>query len=248
MRCLFSPQPWYAVFHSLLSILRSTHCRQTHQYIALDAIPMVQTEAGKRLAKLLLNHYDRYLSGAMDPDTRFRDFQNHVIHVTDGYWGGAPRVAHKWYDRMQRYLREQRYSDAAHAAGVISHYFTDPLQPLHTQQCEREKVLHRPIEWVVSTQYKALFQTWKRNDLRIVFELSDRCGWLGEAILHGARFSHRRYNQVLDEFDLIQALEDPASRFPFGIAPHIRGTHWACGDGMGPSLGACSGRCGGNTQ
>ena len=167
-----------------------------------------------RLAKLLLKHYDRYLTGAIDPDVRFRDYQNHVIHVTDGYWGGAPRVAHKWYDRMQRYLRERRYSDAAHAAGVVSHYFTDPLQPLHTKQCDRERVLHRPIEWTVSRNYQALFQTWKQNDLRVVFELSDGPSWLGEAILHSARFSHRRYDQVLDEYDLIQGLDNPRLGLP----------------------------------
>lgn len=202
------------MINPIQSILRSAHCRTTHHYFALDALPLVQTDAGMRLTKLLLKHYNRYLMGAIDPDVRFRDYQNHVIHVTDGYWGGAPRVAHKWYDRMQRYLREQRYSDAAHAAGVVSHYFTDPLQPLHTKQCDRERVLHRPIEWTVSQNYKTLFQAWKQNDLRIVFELSDGPGWLGEAILHSARFSHRRYNQLLDEYDLIRGIDDPRQGFP----------------------------------
>jgi hypothetical protein len=196
---------------ALHSILRTTHCCSTHHYFAIDALPMVQTDAGKRLVSLLLRHHRRYLNGATDPDTRFRDFQNHVVHVTDGYWGGAPRVAHQWYDRLQRYLREHRYSDAAHAAGVLSHYFTDPMQPLHTQQCERERVLHRPIEWSIANAYDEILCCWREDELRVVFQLSGGPAWLGEAILHGARFANRRYRQLLEGYDLETALTDPAA-------------------------------------
>lgn len=193
----------------LISILRAAHCRSTHHFFAIDALPMVQTEPGKRLVRVLLRHHDRYLVGAKDPDTRFRDFQNHVVHVTDGYWGGAPRVAHAWYDRMQRYLRSDRYADAAHAAGVLSHYFTDPMMPLHTQQSEVEKILHRPIEWSITKSYESIFRTWQEDKMRIVFNLSDSTGWLGEAILHGARFANRSYFPLLETYDLDRGRVDP---------------------------------------
>lgn len=197
--------------HPILSILRAAHCHSTHHYFAIDAIPLVQTEAGKRLTSQLLYHHARYLRGAKDPDIRFRDFQNHVIHVTDGYWGGAPRVAHVWYDRMQRYLRHDRFGDAAHAAGVLSHYFTDALQPLHTQQCDREKVLHRPIEWSITKAYHDIYRRWKENDLRIVFQLSGDPSWLGEAMLHGARFANRKYWSLIESYDLVSGAENAAS-------------------------------------
>ncbi|MFK8115152.1 MAG: DUF4332 domain-containing protein [Rubripirellula sp.] len=202
----------------LIAFLRAAHCSNTHHYFAVDALPLVQTDAGRRLAKLLVRHHHRYLLGTIDPDIRFRDYQNHVIHVTDGYWGGAPRVAHKWYDRMQRYLREDRFSDAAHAAGVLSHYFTDPLHPLHTQQCARERVLHRPIEWSINQAYTQIYQDWQQDGHRVVFQLSDRPGWLGEAILHGARFANQKYDQLLDEYDLPNALHQ--SRV--GLNSHLR--------------------------
>ncbi|TWU58447.1 hypothetical protein Poly51_12250 [Rubripirellula tenax] len=186
----------------LHSILRAAHCRSTHHYFAIDALPMVQTDAGKRLVDVLLRYHGRYLTGAKDPDVRFRDYQNHVIHVTDGYWGGAPRVAHVWYDRLQRKLRSGKLGDAAHAAGVLSHYFTDPMMPLHTQQCEREKVLHRPIEWSITRSYDEIFRAWREDEMRVVFTLSNNVGWLGEAILHGARFANRSYAPLLDTYDL----------------------------------------------
>ncbi len=202
----------------LLSILHAAHCRSTHHFFAVDALRLVQTESGIRLARHLVRHHDRYLTGAKDPDTRFRDFQNHVVHVTDGYWGGAPRVAHKWYDRLQNHLRNDRFREAAHAAGVLSHYFTDPMQPLHTQQCDREKVLHRPIEWSITKSYPAIFRCWKEDAMRVVFQLSDGPGWLGEAILHGARFANRKYWPLLDGYDLDRGANDP----PAGLNADMR--------------------------
>ncbi|TWU58317.1 DUF4332 domain-containing protein [Rubripirellula reticaptiva] len=193
----------------LFLILRAAHCRSTHHFFAIDALPLVQTDAGQRLARVLLRHHDRYLRGAKDPDTRFRDFQNHVVHVTDGYWGGAPRVAHLWYDKLQNHLRAGRYSDAAHAAGVLSHYFTDPMMPLHTQQCEREKVLHRPIEWSVTRSYESILTVWRDDPARTVFNLSNNIGWLGEAILHGAKFANRSYFPLLDTYDLERGRAHP---------------------------------------
>ncbi len=193
----------------LVKVLRNSHCFSTHQFFAVDAIPLVQTDAGKRLARILLRHHDRYLAGAIDPDVRFRDFQNHVIHVTEGYWGGAPRVAHAWYDRLQKYLRTNRYGDAAHAAGVLSHYFTDVLQPLHTEIGPTERVLHGPFECSVRENYRRIYQNWAANELRVVFQLSGGQGWLGEAMLHAARFAHRKRRFLLNDYDLGKAVNDP---------------------------------------
>ncbi len=197
----------------LLTILRASHCPSTHHYFAIDSLPMVQTDAGIRLRRLLLRHHDRFLAGAMDPDLRFRDFQNHVIHVNDGYWGGAPRVAHRWYDRMQRYLRTDRFGDAAHAAGVLSHYFTDVMQPLHTAVCDRERVYHRPLECRIAESYDTIFRCWKEDEMRVVFQLSNRAEWLGEAMLHGARFASQKRELLLDSGAVEGEVIRPAGGF-----------------------------------
>ncbi len=204
--------------HPLLSILRAAHCRSTHHYFAIDALPLVQTDAGTRLVRQLMRHHKQYLVGAKDPDTRFRDFQNHVVHVADGYWGGAPRLAHKWYDRLQGDLERGEYSRAAYAAGVLSHYFTDPIQPLHTGQSERETVVHRPIEWSICQSYESLLKQWQDDELRIVFQLSEGPGWLGEAILHAARFAHRKYAVLVDTYNLERGIARP----PEGLSAESR--------------------------
>ena len=191
-------------------VVRRGFCDQTYQRFALDALPLVQSDGGRRLCSWLLRHYRRYLRGAVDPDRRFRDFQNQIIHVRDGYWGGGPRVAHQWYDRLVQHLVAGRYRKAAHAAGVLSHYFTDPIQPLHTDHSALEEVLHAPIEWSISRAYARIFRRWQTHDLRIVFQLSENPTWLGEAMLQSARYSHRRFEQLLRGYRLDAAIRNPA--------------------------------------
>ncbi len=195
--------------HPLLAIVRAAHCRSTHHYFAIDALPRVQTEAGQRFVRHLMRHHDRYLTGAKDPDVRFRDFQNHVVHVADNYWGGAPRMAHKWYDRLQQAIERGDYREAAYATGVLSHYFTDPFQPLHTGQTPREGVVHRPIEWSINQSYESILSRWQDDELKVVFQLSDQPAWLGEAILHGARFAHRHYDMLVNTYRLERGVRKP---------------------------------------
>jgi hypothetical protein len=186
----------------LLSVLRAAHCRSTHHFFVIDSTKYVDTAAGRRLVNLLLKHHERFLAGAKDPDDRFRDFQNHCVHVRTGYWGGAPRLAVTWYDRIRDYLVQGRYGDAAYAAGVMSHYFTDPLQPLHTAQNEREPLVHRAMEWSIRCCYDEIFNRWIDDEYRVVFQLGGSEAWLAEAILKGARFANHSYDRLVESYDL----------------------------------------------
>lgn len=193
----------------LTTVLRAAHCRSTHHYFAIDSAEQVVTDAGRRLSRVLLRHHERYLAGATDPDERFRDFQNHYVHVGDDYWGGAPRLAVTWYERLKGYLVQQRYADAAYAAGVFSHYFTDPLQPLHTGHSDREAAVHRALEWSVFCSYQAMFRRWQRDELRAVFVLGDSDTWLAEAIYRGARFANHSYDRLVQSYDLQRGSVQP---------------------------------------
>ena len=145
----------------------------------------------------------------MDPDDRFRDYHNHLLHVRDGYWGGAPRVAHQWYDRLQKYLRAERFRDAAHAAGVLSHYVTDVIQPLHTISNDREAVIHRPLEWSIDQSYDRIIQKWHDDELKVSIQLSDSPGWLGSLMMHAARYAHERSDQIVRRYRFQEGVRNP---------------------------------------
>ncbi len=193
----------------LRKLLRTTHRRHTHQRFALDACAEVTSPAGQRLVRLLLRHHRRYLQGALAPDLRIRDFHNHVVHAGDGYWGGGPAKATRWHDWMQDQLAHRAWSDAAHTAGILSHYFTDMLQPLHTDHSDREQLIHRPFEYSVAKAYDLVFRRWQQNANQVRFELAAGDGWLAAAMLQSARLAHREFQPIVDGYQLEMAVDDP---------------------------------------
>ncbi len=201
--------------HPLIDRLRRTLATSTHHHFALDAITLIDTAAGHRLGRRLLRHPIDYLRGSRDPDVRFRDYHNHVVHTDAGYWGGAPRVAHVWYDRLVRRLRDRRWSSAAHAAGVLTHYVSDPMMPLHTADCPVGAVLHRPIEWSICRGYESLRARWQADPDRLIGRLGDGPGFLGEAILRAAQAAGHHRRVLLDDYDLTLARRDAAA----GLGP-----------------------------
>ena len=97
--------------------------------------------------RLFLKHAETYMLGAKARDDVFKDFKNHVLHPRDGFWGGAPATARAWYGKTVAALKASDWDGAVYAAGVLSHYVTDPVQPFHTGQSEAENSIHRAFEW-----------------------------------------------------------------------------------------------------
>ncbi|MFK8113250.1 MAG: DUF4332 domain-containing protein [Rubripirellula sp.] len=197
----------------LITILRAAHCRSTHQFFVVDAIPLVTTPAGQRLGTQMLRNYKRYLVGAKAPDKDFRDFRNHVLHVQDDHWGGAAKKAEEWYGQLIRKIREGEWSDAAYCAGVLSHYFTDPLMPLHTAQSKKESIVHRPLEWSVTKSYDRILKCYQQGRHKIVFQIARQDGWLSDAVVKGAELSNRYYDFLIDRYDLEVGAKRPEQGF-----------------------------------
>ncbi|MEM6366247.1 MAG: zinc dependent phospholipase C family protein, partial [Planctomycetota bacterium] len=189
---------------TIAQIVRQFHCHGTHHHFAIDALPCVETPAGKRLVSWLIYHHRDYLRGAVDPDQRFCDFHNHILHVDDGYWGGAPRVAHQWYRRLQTHLRAERFRDAAHSAGVLSHYVTDMLQPLHTVSNDREALVHQPLEWSIDQSYERIYRVWIEQKSEIVIQLSSHPAWLGSLMMHTAQHAHQYAEQLVRQYSFAE--------------------------------------------
>ncbi|KAA5542758.1 hypothetical protein FYK55_14660 [Roseiconus nitratireducens] len=196
---------------TLHRIVRRTRCVQTHQRFAIDALPLVATAGGTRLASWLLVHHAQYLRGAIDPDIRFRDYHNHVIHVREGCWGAAPRVARHWYFRLQQHLRSQNFAQAAYSAGVLSHYFTDVFQPLHTACSERENLVHGPLEWSIEQAYDQILGCWQTDPSRMVMPTIHQTDWLTGMMLHGAKRAGQHFDLLSERYRLLRVFENPTA-------------------------------------
>jgi len=204
----------------LFHVVFSTACRGTHPRLALDALRHLRMADAEAWSDLVLNYHAEYRAGSLAPDVQFKDFANHVLHVGDATgnaaggkpWGGAIAAARRWYATTVDALRRQAWSEAVYAAGVLSHYVSDPFMPLHTGQSESEAIVHRAIEWCIFRSYGELqhILDWDQGGYPRI-EASRAGDWLARLIEQGAELANESYQPVIDHFDLAAAVKDPAA-------------------------------------
>ncbi|HXF55316.1 MAG TPA: zinc dependent phospholipase C family protein, partial [Hyphomicrobiaceae bacterium] len=193
----------------LFRILSAIYARGTHHKLALDALRHLESGHAERWQRLLLRHVQQYLRGSKAPDDEFKDFKNHVLHVHDGYWGGAPDAAERWYATLVEELKGERWADAAFAAGVLGHYYTDPIQPFHTAQSEAENNIHRAVEWSIAKCYDELKRLAEAGAERPAIRPGDDPNWLRDLVCQGAETSNRYYEKLIAHYDFNRAVVDP---------------------------------------
>jgi hypothetical protein len=182
----------------------------THHKLAMDALLRVQRHDAEEWRDLFLAEVDQYLKGSKTPDDVFKDFKNHVLHVGDHYWGGAVQAAEEWYEKTVQALSKREWPEAVFNAGVCSHYFTDPIQPFHTGQSERETIIHRAAEWSITKSYDELKQL-------LLTELGGyptvKCPtgskWLQQLIYQGAEQGHVHYDFLIDHYNFEIGVKKP---------------------------------------
>jgi hypothetical protein len=193
----------------LFRLVFATACRSTHHKLAMDALRLLRGEQAERRRMLFLKFHEAYLTGAKAPDDTFKDFKNHVLHVSENFWGGAIVATQKWYDTFVTALRNSQWEDAAYAAGVASHYYSDPLMPFHTGQTEEEGKVHRAAEWSIACGYGELQNIIERDLGYPQFEAPRGPSWLGDMVRAGATYSHPHYHALIDHYDLSLGVVNP---------------------------------------
>ncbi len=193
----------------LFRIVYATHANGTHHKLALDALEAMTRPDSADWTRLFLKHVERYLEGSKAPDVTFKDFKNHVLHVSENYWGGAPEKAQEWYNRTVFELKSSNWPEAVYAAGVLSHYFTDPVMPFHTGQTEAENAIHRATEWSINRSYNTLRALGETRFGRMSIAVPSGPKWLPEFVCDGAEFSHRYYEKLIAHYDIHKGATRP---------------------------------------
>lgn len=198
----------------LFQVLRAGYCRGTHHKLALDALTLLRGPKAVRWQSVFLHHYPDYLEGAKDPDKVFRDFENHVLHVRQGYWGGACERARYWYEATVRALQAQSWEVAAYNGGVLSHYVTDPMMPLHTAQSPAETNVHRAVEWSISQTYEPIWDLMMEETGLPQIEAGCNESWLEELVTAGAEIANRYYEPLIGNYDFAAGSKVPQKGLP----------------------------------
>lgn len=195
----------------LYRVLYAAHAKGTHHKLALDALSHLDGEDAEAWRRLFLKHAAVYLQGSKAPDDEFKDFKNHVLHVRDDFWGGAPTKARSWYAHLVEALQRQDWPTAVYCAGVLSHYVTDPIQPFHTAQSEAENNIHRAAEWSISKAYDDLKTLAERELPQAVVAINEASNWLEQLICASATEANRHYEKLIAHYDIHSGVVDPPS-------------------------------------
>ncbi len=192
----------------LFRVLYAYQCKGTHHKLAMDALRHLKHADADLWEDLFLAQIEDYLKGSKDPDQVFKDFRNHVLHVSDNYWGGAVQAGRLWYERAVSAFQKEDWKKGVYAAGVLTHYITDVLMPLHTGQTEKEGTIHRACEWSVSISYDLLNPTDLPERASQTVSTND-ADWLEQLIVHGAELAHVEYDKVIQQYDFTAGVKDP---------------------------------------
>lgn len=193
----------------LFRIVYATQARGTHHKLALDALQHMRGADSERWCRLFLAHAERYITGSKAPDDVFKDFKNHVLHPRDGYWGGAPAAAEQWYGKLVASLAAGDWSEAVWSAGVLGHYFVDPIHPFHTAQSDAENAIHRACEWSINRSYDQLRAQGLAEHPDLDVTVPDGAGWLTQMTRAGADKSNRHYEALIAHYDITRGAVVP---------------------------------------
>ncbi len=198
-----------------LSIIYAANARGTHHKLALDALDFLTGPDAEGWRRLFYKNAAIYAQGAKVPDDEFKDFQNHVLHVRDGYWGGAADKVENWYTHLVKALRGERWSEAVWTAGILSHYYTDPIHPFHTAQTEAENNIHRATEWSISRAYDELAERGRLDYAAAGPQLTEGPGWLRKLVCEGAETGNKQYEKLIAHYDIHRGVVDPPAGLDF---------------------------------
>ena len=202
----------------LLYWLSAAPAHDCHPKLALDALRRLAGVDAERWQKLFLAHADLYLNGALAPDEEFKDFKNHVLYPRDDYWGGAAQKVVSWYQHLIEALAEMDWQTAVYCAGVLSHYYTDPLHPLQTAQSEAKNNIHRAVEWSIYRSYDRLRAQAEHEFAGMPVAVAADANWLVTLVCAGAERANAVYEKLIAHYNLQRGVVDPAA----GLDPIAR--------------------------
>lgn len=194
----------------LFSVLTAAYGKGTHHRLALDGVRRLEGPNAEAWQRLFYKHAEILVTGSKAPDDQFKDFQNHVLHPRDNFWGGAPDKARSWYVDLVEQLAKGDWPAAVWCAGVLSHYVTDPINPFHTAQSEAENAIHRAFEWSISTSYADL-KKLVNADARREINVGEGGDWLEQLICQAASDANQHYEKLIAHYDIHRGVVDPPS-------------------------------------
>ena len=194
----------------IFRVITAAHARGTHDRLAFDGLAHMHGTDAEGWRRLFLKHAADLVRGSQAPDDEFKDFKNHVLFPRDGFWGGAAAAAQKWYAQLVVALGTGDWATAVTAAGILSHYVTDPVLPFNTAQSEASNSIQRAFEWSVFRSYDDLKRIAAADAARTI-NIPDGDDWLAQLLHLAATEANSAYEKLIAHYDIKRGVVDASS-------------------------------------
>jgi hypothetical protein len=131
-----------------------------------------------------------------DPDTVFHDTYYHVYDVWGSCYGNAPKQVAYYYEAARTALLQRDTAKASEAVGVLSHYYSDICNPLHTDQVATEDRMHSKYENVV----QGFTSAPEENDSWVTFDGATPAQDAAAFTVKAATEAHADYSALVGTF------------------------------------------------
>ena len=97
-----------------------------------------------------------------------------------------------------------------YSAGVLSHYYTDPIMPFHTAQSEAESAIHRAVEWTINKSYNKLKKRAEKDyKLLMVVPPEETIDFAANMVREGATVSNKYYSHLIAHYNFDRGVVKP---------------------------------------
>ncbi|MGQ4911676.1 MAG: zinc dependent phospholipase C family protein [Candidatus Thorarchaeota archaeon] len=100
----------------------------THRFIVTEAMDHISNSSW---AQAFQYYTPELLEGSTTPDQVWQDWPNHLYYPENGN-NTAPQASARWYEFARNNFTSGNWEEGFFAAGVLSHYSSDPCIPVHT--------------------------------------------------------------------------------------------------------------------
>jgi hypothetical protein len=132
-----------------------------------------------------------------DPDTVLHDSYYHVYDIWGDTYGNSPQRVADLYRQAVGELKAGDRAAASRTVGMLSHYYADTANPLHTDQTPAETRMHSRYEDAVDNQTREPESLPGVIGPHTVSPVSDPTAFTADA----ARSAHGSYEQLVSEYN-----------------------------------------------
>jgi hypothetical protein len=138
------------------------------------------------------------ITGSTTPDQVWQDWDNHLYYPETGDYN-APWAAAEWFEFARDNFTAGNWEDGFFAAGVLTHYFSDPCIPVHTDS-----------NWPGHSGYEKDINE-NLGSLEIDDPTESIIENVTDLVIQNAEYSHQFYDTIVAHYDDedSRALDDP---------------------------------------